>query len=290
MSAIADGIDFLFDFTRGKVGGKGVDRSANHATAICYVGFVFAWFQILGNFSSMDFSALATAASLVQCLGFLLLSVRVHAAKSVGGISSKMLVSYVGYLTCRLCSTTMKNGYLPVDATGDFIYQSLDFCSLCLVLHILYSMHKTYAYSYQEEYDTLPLMPFAVSCIILGLFVHGNMNKSFFFDSVWMMSSNFEAFAMVPQMWMMAKIGGKVDTEVSHFMVCTVVSSVMTFTFWWCLAPELAKRGPSLAYPLIIILQSLKLFLGADFMYYYTLAMLGGTQVVLPNMSECTEM
>merc|ERR1711964_903815 len=138
----------------------------------------------------MDFSAIATAGSLVQCLGFLLLCVKVNATKCVEGLSSKMLVMFVLHLTTRLTSTSIKNGYIPVDKTGDYIYQLLDFCSLVLVLHLLFRMHKTLAYSYQEEQDTLPLMPLVLPCVILGIFVHGSFNKNFFFDTVWQISAN----------------------------------------------------------------------------------------------------
>jgi len=295
MSAIADGIDFLIQLVHGRkqsiVGGMGVDRSGQKsATSICYLIFAFSWFQILGNFSTMDFSAIATAGSLVQCLGFVLLCLKVHATKSVGGLSSKMFVMFVLHLTTRLTSTSIKNGYIPVDSTGDYIYQLLDFCSLMLVLHLLFVMHKTYAYSYQEENDTLPLFPLVVPCVILGVCVHGNFNKSFFFDSIWQISANFESFVLLPQLWMMAKMGGKIDTVTAHFVACTVASGVMTFTFWWWTAVELTKRGPCLAYPLLLGLQALKLLLGADFMYYYTMAWMGGTQVILPEMDDALEM
>jgi len=288
MSAIADGIDFLVGSVQGKtsvVGGMGADRAGQSgAVTLCYLVFAFAWFQIFGNFSSRCFTAIVTAGSLVQCLGFLLLSVKVAATKSVAGLSSKSMTLFVLHFTTRLTSTSIKNGYIPVDATGDYVYQLLDFCSLLLVLQLLFRMHKTHAYTYQEEHDTLPLTPFVVPCVVLGLCVHGTFNKSFFFDSVWQISANFEAFTLVPQLWMMAKMGGKVDSVTSHWVVCIVLSGVLTFTFWWWTAVELNKRGPCLAYPLILGLQGLRLILGADFMYYYTLACFGGRDVVLPDM------
>lgn len=290
MAAIADGIDFLSEFIYGKksmVGGMGADHSGQKgAIGLCYLAFAFAWSGILGKFSSMDFTAIVTAGSLVQCLGFLLLSVQVSATKSVAGISSKMLTMVVLHLCLRLSSTSMKNGYLPVDETGDYIYQLLDFCTLLFVFHLLYRMHKSYAYSYQEEHDTLPLLPLVVPCIILGLCIHGSFNRSFFFDSIWQISANLESFVLLPQLWMMAKMGGKVESMNAHFIACMVVSGICTWSFWWWTAVELEKRGPCLAYPLIVCLQSLKLLLGADFMFYYAKAYLGNTDVILPSMGD----
>merc|ERR1719331_661763 len=257
------------------------------ATKRVYSVFGFLWFMIFGKFSTLDFSALVTCASFFQCFGLTLLSMKVYATKSLRGLSSKMLVLFVIHFAFRLTSTSIKNGYIPVDKSGDYMYQCLDGASLLLALHLLFSMHKTHAYTYQEEYDTLPLFPIVAACVVLGLFIHGNFNRSFFFDSVWQISANLESFVLVPQLWMLAKMGGQIDTVTAHFVACMVLSGVMTFTFWWWTGIELEKRGPCFAHQLNIALQALKLILGADFMYYYAMSWFGGTSVVLPAHDEC---
>lgn len=283
MAAIADGIDFLAELYHGKSLSK--DYSGQKAaTHVVYSVFGFLWFMIFGKFSTLDFSALVTCASFFQCFGLTLLTMKVYATKSLRGLSSKMLLMFVIHFTFRLCSTSIKNGYIPVDKSGDYMYQCLDAASLLLCLHLLFSMHKSYAYTYQEEYDTLPLLPIAAVCVMLGIFIHGNFNRSFFFDSIWQISANLEAFVLLPQLWMLAKMGGQIDTVTAHFVACMVLSGVMTFTFWWWTGIELEKRGPCFAHQLNIGLQALKLILGADFMYYYAMSWLGGTQLVLPQM------
>merc|ERR1719359_2834969 len=166
------------------------------------------------------------------------------------------------------------------------MYQLFDAMSLLLVLNLLYSMHKKHAYSYQEEYDTLPLAPMIAPCVVVAFFVHGTFNKSFFFDVTWAISTNLETFVLVPQLWMLAKMGGKVDGVTAHFVMCIVASTVMQFTFWWWTACELEKRGPNIAHQLILGMQVLKLLLSADFMYYYAMAQLAGTQVTLPTAED----
>jgi hypothetical protein len=283
MAAIADGIDFLSELVLGKCVGK--DYSGQKAaTSVVYSLFAFLWFILFGKCSTLDFSALVTCASFMQCFGLTLLTMKVSATKSLKGLSSKMLVLFVIHFAFRLTSTSIKNGYIPVDKSGDYMYQCLDGASLLLALHLLFSMHKTHAYTYQEEYDTLPLFPIVAACIVLGVFIHGNFNRSFFFDSVWQISANLESFVLVPQLWMLAKMGGQIDTVTAHFVACMVLSGVMTFTFWWWTGIELEKRGPCFAHQLNIALQALKLILGADFMYYYAMSWLGGTQLVLPQM------
>lgn len=286
MAAIANGIDFLVDIMQNKsVESKsGVDRSGMRSSILmAYAAFGFFWFFVWGNVSSLKFSAILTGASCVQCLGFLILTVKVHGSKSVKGISSKMLEMFVLFYSTRLTSTCLKNGYIPQDKTGDYMYQVLDACSLLLVAHLLYCVHKIYAHTYQEEYDRLSLLTLVVPCLVLAWFVHGTFNKNFFFDTCWALSTNLESLVMVPQLWMMACQGGKVDTVTAHFVTAVVVSGVMTYTFWWFNFQSVVKKGTVTAGWAIIVAHGLKLVLCADFMYYYTLAFLDGTSVVLPN-------
>jgi len=285
MAAIANGIDFLVGMAQDKTGSKGgVDRAGMRTSVqFCYALFAFFWFYVWGKVSSLKFSAILTGASCVQCLGFLVLCVKVHGSKSVKGISSKMLEMFVLFYSCRLTSTCLKNGYIPQDKTGDHMYQLVDLCSLLLVGHLLYCVHKIYAHSYQEEYDRLPLLPLVAPCVVLAWFVHGTFNKNFFFDTCWALSTNFEGVVMVPQLWMMAAQGGKVDSLTGHFVAGVVVSGVMTFTFWWFNFDSVVRKGTVAAGWAIMIAHGLKLVLCADFMYYYTLAFLDGTNVVLPN-------
>jgi hypothetical protein len=286
MAAIANGLDFLVAIARGQSTktGASVDKAGmRNAELMSYAIFTFFWFVVWGKFSSWKFSAILTCASVVQCLGFLLLSLKVRGSKSVAGLSGKMLVLYILHLATRLTSTSLKNGYLPMDKTGDYMYQLVDFATLLLVVQLLYCVHKTYYHSYQEEHDTLPLLPMVGPCLVLALFVHGTFNKNFFFDTAWAFSMNLEIVVMLPQLWMMARMGGKVDTMTAHFVAMFALSTVLSFTFWWFNFKQLEKKGAWLAGMMIMVAQGLKLLLSGDFMYYYTLAWMDGTEVVLPD-------
>ena len=125
---------------------------------------------------------------------------------------------YAAFFVFRLSSTLFKNGYIPVDRSGDFMYQFFDALSLALVLNLLYAVHKKYMHSYQEEFDTLPLKPMIFPCVVVACFVHGTFNKNKFFDVTWAISTNLETFTLVPQLWMLAKMGGKVDNMTGHFV------------------------------------------------------------------------
>jgi len=294
MAAIADGIDFFSDLITDLMAGKkstvkagsGVDYGGyKGASGGVWFVVTFMWLAVWHKVSQKDFSAIVTAAAVVQCTGFVILSMRVRMAKSVAGISSKTLSLFVLYLCVRLVSTTLKKGYIPVDRSGQYFYQFMDMCTVALASHLLYCCHKTYAHSYQEEHDSLPVLPLVIPCVVLACMVHGNFNRNKFFDIVWFASLNLETVVLLPQLWMMSKIGGKVSTISSQFVACNAVSKVLTVTFWIWAYTELAdKDGSNMVGQQIIGAYLIQLALSADFMFYYAKGLLEGTdQVVLPQ-------
>merc|ERR1719162_310063 len=72
-----------------------------------------------------------------QCFAMVLLTMQVFLRGMVQGISVNSLTFHALGLTCRLSSTLWLNGYLPVDASGDRIYQAFDVFSLFLTLRLL---------------------------------------------------------------------------------------------------------------------------------------------------------
>jgi len=296
MSAIADGIDFLVDlFTRSSTvhGGSGVDHGGlKSASGMAYMAFSFMWLFVYHKVSQKDFSAIVTCGAVLQCLGFLTLTLKVRATRSVSGISSKMLQMFMFYLTMRLCSTTLKKGYIPVDRSGHFFYQFMDTCSLVLAAQLVYLCHKTYRHTYQEEFDTLPLAPLVAAGVIMACFIHADFNRNLFFDIVWFVSLNCETVSLLPQLWMMSRIGGKVRPVSAQFIFCTVVSKVLIFTFWVWAYPELVTRaGSNLAGKHIASSYFVQLVFCGDFAFYYAKAMFLGTDhVELPSSAENLEM
>merc|ERR1719253_758327 len=123
------------------------------------VFFVFC-VVVMHKFTDGDFSIVLTMSSAVQCLGFLMLNLKVHYQRSVAGLSRRTLEMYVLFFLFRLSSTLFKNGYLPIDKSGDHIYQIGDIGSFLLTLRLLYQMAKTHQDAYQSEFDTLEIWKF----------------------------------------------------------------------------------------------------------------------------------
>jgi len=250
-----------------------------------YVTFVLCAVVVLRKFSEGDFSACLTFGSGIQCLGFFLLLMKIQRRRSVAGISSKCMEVYALVFIFRLSSTLVKNGYLPVDRSGDWVYQTADIASLMLTLQILFKIHKTHKSTYQAEEDDLNIYRAIPGCMLLALFLHGNLNNSPVFDTLWTIGMNLDTLALVPQLWMLSKIGGEVEGQTSNFCASLTISRLCSFAFWFYGYAELAPRDGSanVAGWLIIICHSMQVLLSADFLYYYLVARFTGKKMVLPG-------
>merc|ERR1719182_1276207 len=102
-------------------------------------------------FTDGDFSSIYTLGMAVQCLAFYLLNAKVDMQKSVAGISAKTLQVYVLVFIFRLSSTLTRNGYLPMDSTGDWVFQLADLASLLLAIHLLRLLRGKLRSTYQDS-------------------------------------------------------------------------------------------------------------------------------------------
>merc|ERR1719456_1287698 len=129
------------------------------------------------NVLSDGMSSFHTLSAGLQALAFLLLVIKVQGKSSVSGISTKMLKTYIVTLVFRLASTLTQNGYLPADATGDWMYQCEELLSLflaaCLLQKVLYVRRVSFAGATQDDHDSLPGFPAVVLvCMILAWTLH----------------------------------------------------------------------------------------------------------------------
>merc|ERR1719145_167798 len=98
-------------------------------------------------------------AVIFQCLAMALLCLQSLSSGSAAGISARALGLEALALCCRLSSTLWLNGYLPVDASGDYIFQAFDVVSLVITIWLLYQVLVVRRDTYQVEADSLPILP-----------------------------------------------------------------------------------------------------------------------------------
>lgn len=219
------------------------------------------------------FSSLLTVAVMIQCLGVVLLALQVILANSASGISAKALTLDALALVCRLSSTLWLNGYLPVDKSGDHVFQFFDFCSLGLLVFLLHQIWGAKQQTYQADEDNFPIMPMLMFCFVLAMLLHGNMNGRPIFDALWMVALFISVVAVVPQLWLITKTGGHVNALTSHHIAAMAASRVMSGVFMWYARLDITCKpwmtGFNHTIAAIMGAHMVHVILLADFAYFY---------------------
>lgn len=304
MAAIADAIDFLSKeclsgrLSRTEKSPAYTNLAGSKALLyICY-GVTLSFLAIVKDFASEpglpDFSFVCFLGSTLQFLGFFSLCMKVKGTKSVSGISSQSLVMFAINLACRVFVTSTYEGYLPADKTGDFMLQIVDVATLGLVVYTLYHVHKVYVHSYQQEQDALSIQWILASCAVSAFFLHAELNNCPFFDTIWAFGMNVEIFQMLPQLYMLSKLGGRVENETTHYVVLTFFSCVCRFMFWLWAIPGCIELSSPDGYAwnmeiggyYILVAYILELCVHLDFMYYFVKAWWQGSSVRLPASED----
>ena len=89
--------------------------------------------------------------------------------------------------------------------------------------------------------DLLPLVP---PCVVLAFFVNVGLSGNAFFDFLWATSAYVDALAMLPQLWMLTKIGGHVEGMTSNFVAAMTARSAMYLAFWFNAYDSFIFEGP----------------------------------------------
>jgi len=242
---------------------------------------------VMRTCSDFHYSAILTVGAAAQCMGFVMLLTNVLQQKSVEGLSSKTLVLYAVAYSCRLCSTLFKRGYVPMDRTGDFLYCLIDVAGLAIIATLLRECHMKGGRSQRADLDDVDLKNLLAPCILLAVFVHGDLNNSFFFDTMWTIGLNVETIALAPQLLLLAKTREEVAAVNAHFVAWQCVGRACTFAFWFFGYVELnrwQKRSLNFAgYELLFACGS-QVFMSFNFVYHYVHAISKGRRLVLPGL------
>ena len=134
-----------------------------------------------------------------------------------------------------------------------------------------------------------------MSCAICSFFIRGMLNRNWIFDMLWAFSLDVEVFQLLPQLYMMAKVGGQVDMSTAHFVGNIVLSCLCRFTFWiWAIpgckelsSPEGYSWDMQMGGYFILSAYIIQTLISLDFMYYYVKSWwVGQKSVYLPQAGE----
>jgi len=220
-----------------------------------------------------EFSSILTMSAMFQTFAFGLLWAQIAYARHARGISAQALGLNALALICRLSSTVWLDGYLPADASGDWMYQAVDICSLALVLWLLYQVLAVHKNTYQVAEDTFPTVHVAIGAVALAVIFHPDMDDFPLFDIAWMSSLNIGAIAVLPQLWLSARAGGRMEAFTSHYIAATAISQFLSGMFHWHAWNHITCvewiKGVNHGVWAIAFAHVLHMILLGDFTYYY---------------------
>lgn len=244
----------------------------SHVALIYAVFFASALF-VYHVVSDGNFSGVLTLSAMAQSLAFVLLLIQVNLCGSASGISARGLALDAMALCCRLSSTTWLHGYLPYDASGDYLYQLTDIFSLTITLWLLYQVLRVKRHTYDEHEDTFPILPLVVASLVLGMALHADLNARPLFDALWMTSVFIGAFAAIPQLSLIARAGGLAEALTTHHVAALGLSRILSGIFMWQQGEDLTCQpwipGINHAEMAVLGVHFIHLLLLADFLYFY---------------------
>merc|ERR1719271_338437 len=256
---------------------RGAIASLDWKMVLAYLGCAGLMSVVFQQVAEQEFSSVLTMSVLAQCLAFVLVSLQISKMKNVAGISGKTMILQALALCFRLSSTLFLDGYLPLDKTGDMMYQMVDVCSLMMVLHILQCIYKSHNVTYEREADTLDVKNLALGCVALAVLIHPDLNDWDVFDIAWTTSLYLDTVGMLPQLFMSNKMG-KVPAYTSHYLAATLVSRGFSAWSWYYGAENIARVSEGFSYGAagIVLAHVVQFLFLADFGYYYIKACFSG--------------
>jgi len=248
--------------------------------------------------SDGDFSFLMTLSSMCSAFGMLMLCLQIVVSQSFSGISLKSLQLQAGTFLFRFLSTLFHEGYLPLDASGDFIYRGAEFISLAATSYLLYLAYTTLNRTYEEEKDSFGnfgptggdrsiygAVWIAAPALLLALLVHPSLNSSLWSDVAWTFALYMDVLAVAPQLFVFHKSGGSVAKYTSHYVFALGFGRLLQLGFWAFSYHELSHDG-GFAGMCVMLAQVVGAVLMADYFYYYAKSQQKGVGMILPSASE----
>jgi len=239
---------------------------------VAYTVVLLSIFGVYHGIAGGQISVAATFSAMFQCLAVVLLGMQSLSTNSASGISAQALLLEALSLCFRLSSTVWLNGYLPVDKSGDFLYQAVDVCSLVIVIWLLHRVLVVQSDTYQASDDSIPIAPIVLVSMVLAMLFHGDMNGKPLFDALWMASLFMGVAQVLPQLWLIAR-QGFVPALTSHYIAALAISRLCSGFFMWISRKHITCKpwvdGMNHAIWIILAAHVIHLLLLADFGYYY---------------------
>ncbi|KAM3138753.1 hypothetical protein pb186bvf_009132 [Paramecium bursaria] len=236
---------------------------------IIWILFVFTTFIVFTFFSSKEFSFILTLAQQFQCFGFGYVYFTIRSTKSTSGLSQNTFICCAIALFSRLLSILIYEGYLPSDASGDYVYKFWEILSFIFCILTILRL--------KNEEEAIKWYYIAPPMLLLSALIHPGLNNHFIFDIAWTFALYMESFAIFPQIHLFTKQQSVIEDHTSSFVVTQSLTKIICVIFWYSSYEELnsgidkysISLYPDLSGYFVMAAQIISILITADFVYKY---------------------
>lgn len=210
--------------------------------------------------------------ALAEAFGLLTLGRRIKMQKSVAGISGHSFLMYCIVYAFRQALLVPAFSWTALDG---WVTEILLSGSLIMVLDVTWSVFNTYRDTYQSDLDVLHVKFLVPGCFILAVLVRPVLTlETPTYAFFWTSCLYLDVLALMPQVVLMGRSGGKVKACSCNFVAVTAFSRMVDLVAWY--SEERNDLVTPFSKVVIIFFHVLHLLLVADFMFYYIKARFAG--------------
>lgn len=265
---------------------RSTTTSPQRSAYIAYGGALAFSLLVFELVAGREWTSVATLSVVAHLLGVAMLYVQITSSGSAVGVSAKALLLDAIALAFRLSSTLNFWGYLPSDASADYLHPITDLCSFMLICYLLYKVLVTHRFTYQEDEDGMKVGPIVAICCIMGALLHGDLDENPMADSFWMAGLFVSVVQVLPQYWLILQSGGRMQAFTAHYIAATALERGLSGAFMWhsrawiTCSPWVGDFQHAIH--AILLAHAVHIVILSDFAYYYfrtVLANLGKSSV-----------
>jgi len=276
--------DAISELRLGSISDKHLAKLCQNPFSVyaCFLTACFAVYYCLGGslLHCEGTALLGYVSAIAENVGLLTLRLKIKNKKSVSGISGMTIAMYAITYILRFVLVVPD---LRWEALDEWTVKAMSLASLLMVFDVLRSVFVTYQSTYQKDLDVMEIKYLIPGCLVFAAILHPDLTLwgGVFYSFSWTSCLYLDVMALMPQVVMMAKGGGKVEALISHFVAATVVSRCCDLWFWFYACEWVFAHHTEFNYSgwLIIFVHVVHLLLCADFMYYHVKARLAGSSL-----------
>lgn len=225
-----------------------------------------------------------------QCIDLCALALIIHLLRSVlvtmrGTYDDIRLAPFV--VVTLILGAPVVTVAVILGARAVAVALTLGLCALALLIHLLYgilvAMNSTY-----QDHDDIRVAPIIALALLFGALLHGDMNESPLFDSLWLAGLFVSAATPLPHYCVISKACGQMQVLTAHYITATAVEGILSGAFMWyvrdhitCI-PWIGSFGHTKW--AILLAHLIHMVLLSDVAFYYVHALLaqGSQAPILP--------